>query len=285
MTGRRERPTDAEIGAWVADVRGPVLSHAVPRRRWWRLSRPLVVGSVVGAVAAGGIAYAAVERTRAGVVPEIRSGNSVVEIGKPAVGDRFLNLSMTYRCRKGEKISVRDATHELMSGGCSADTGEAGLVSRGLSGSRPVEEIHGTKLTVTSDISREYRVDATWGPRASMPVAQALPEIGPDGRATWDVPRYRVNEFGLTVGNRMTMNTPESAWPDLIPTTYRGEQAYFRKQDMLGEMAGNPEEAVRQMRERREQGLDIDGELYQFVYAADGRTRLGKVHVGSVSSN
>ncbi|MET0929914.1 MAG: hypothetical protein ABWX74_10360 [Aeromicrobium sp.] len=60
MTGLRERPTEAEIDAWVSDVRGPVLARAVPRQRR-RLRRSLIAGAVAGAVAAGGIAYAAVE--------------------------------------------------------------------------------------------------------------------------------------------------------------------------------------------------------------------------------
>ena len=284
MTSMRERPSEAGIDAWVAAVRPHVMAHVGVRRWWRRLARPSVALGVAGMVAAGGIAYAAVEQTRTGgPLPEIRSGSSVVEIGEPGPGDRFLNISVTYRCKKGETISVRDDTHELMSGHCREDTGEAGLVSRGVSGSRPADEIHGTRLAVVSDISREYRVDATWGPRQSMPLAQALPEVGPDGTATWDAPRYPVNTYGLTVGDGISVNTPESAWPDLIRTTYEGKVAYFRKQDMRGEVAGTPEEAVRQMQERKDRGLDVDGKLYQFVYAADGRTRLGKVLVGSHS--
>lgn len=285
MTQMRQRPSELDIDAWVAQARPHVVARATSRRWWRRLSRPTVALGVAGMVAAGGIAYAAVERTRPSEpLPEIRRGSSVVEIGRPGPGDKWLNVSVTYRCKKGERILVRDETHELMSGDCLEDSTEVGVTSRGVSGSRRADEIHGTQLTVTTDISREYRVDATWGPRASMPMARAMPSVGPDGTANWDVPTYPVNEYGLTVGNRVTVNTPESAWPDLMPTTYKGHEAYFRTKDSLGQMAGTPEEAVREMRERKQQGLNVDGKLYQFVYAADGRTRLGKKYVGSTSS-
>jgi hypothetical protein len=98
------------------------------------------------------------------------------------------------------------------------------------------------------------------------------------------MPDYPVNEYGLTVGTRNT-RTPEADWPDLVPVTFHGKEAYFIKSDMVNQMAGNPEEAVRQMKERRKLGLDVDGKIYQFVYAADGKTRLGKVYVGSYSEH
>jgi hypothetical protein len=279
MTTMRERPSETEIESWVAAVRPHVVARA-GRRGWLRRLRPpLVAGAVVGAVAVGGLAYAAVERTRGpGAVPEIRHGASVVEIGAPAAGDRWLNLSMTYRCREGERFSVRDDRHELVAGRCEDSDGR-GVTSRGISRSVPADEVRGTRLSVVSDLSREYRVDATWGPRRSMPRAQAMPSVGPDGVAAWDLPRYRVNQYGLTVGDSYTINTPESARPDLLRTTYRGRVAYFRTSEEMA-MPGSPEEAVRQTEERRALGLDVDGRLYRFVYAADGKTRLGKVHVG-----
>lgn len=279
MTTVRERPSEAEIAEWVAVVRPRVLARA-GRGGWLRRLRPpLVAGAVVGAVAAGGLAYAAVEHTRApGPAPEIRHGSSVVEIGRPAAGDRWLNLSMTYRCREGERFSLRDGRHELMAGRCRDGDGRD-VTSRGIAKSVPSDEIRGARLSVVSDLSREYRVDAAWGPRRSMPIAQAMPSVGPDGVAAWDLPRYPVNEYGLTVGDTYTINTPESARPDLLRTTYRGRVAYFKTSEDTA-MVGSPEEAVRQMQERRALGLDVHGRLYRFVYAADGTTRLGKVHVG-----
>jgi hypothetical protein len=283
MTSMRERPSDMEIGEWVAAVRPRVLARVGSGGWLRRLRPPLVAGAVVGAVAVGGLAYAAVERTRApGPAPEIRHGSSVVEIGRPAAGDRWLNLSITYRCRAGERFAVRDDRHELVAGRCKDDDGR-GLTSRGIAKSVPADDVRGTRLSVVSDLSREYRVDATWGPRRSMPMAQAMPSVGPDGVAAWDLPRYPVNEYGLTVGDSIKINTPESAWPDLLRTTYRGRVAYFKTSEEMA-MPGSPEEAVRQMKQRRALGLDVDGRQYRFVYAADGTTRLGKIHIGDSRS-
>lgn len=171
MTSMRERPSDAEVDAWVAQARPHVMAHARSRRWWRRLSRPTVALGVVGLVAAGGIAYAAVEQTRAGqALPEIRRGSSVVEIGHPGPGDKWLNLSVTYRCKKGQTISVRDDTHELMAGNCPEGGGALG--SSGTSLSVPVDEIRGTRLTVSSDISHGYGLNAVW--------ARSLPSVSPE---------------------------------------------------------------------------------------------------------
>jgi hypothetical protein len=114
MTTRRERPSDTEVDLWVRDVRPHVLAHVGSRRWWRRLSRPTVALGVVGIVAAGGIAYAAVEQTRTDeALPEIRRGSSVVEIGRPGARDKWLTISVTYRCTKGETISVRDETPSI----------------------------------------------------------------------------------------------------------------------------------------------------------------------------
>ena len=277
MTGARERPTHAEIDAWVAGARGPVLRHAVPRR-WWRVRRSLVAGAVVGVVAAGGIAYAAVERTRTVEPPKTVKGNSVIEIGTPAPGDKWLNISVWFRCEKGERISISAGANELMESGCPKN-GTVSYGDRGMTGSKPVGEIHATQLVVRSTITHQFAIDASFGPRAVTTVLHGLPPEDTDGTLQWDIPEYPVNEYGLTVGSRITMNTPSSAWPDLMPVTFRGEQGYFRKIDSIGQEPGTPEEARRQKQERREQGLEVGKKRYQWVYAADGKTRLGKMRV------
>lgn len=276
MTELRERPSDAEIDAWVANVRGPVLAHAVPRR-WWKVKRSLVVGSVVGAVAAGGLAYAAVERTRTAEPPTTVKGDSVVEIGRPGPDDKWLNVSVSFRCEKGERISVSAGSNELMESGCPKN-GTVTYGERGMIGSRPVSEIRETELVVRSNLTHHYAIEASFGPRAVTVGPGRLPPEGPDGKPKWDIPTYPVNEYGLTVGSRITINTPDSAWPDLMPTTYKGQEGYFRTADNQG-WAGTSEEVTRQRRERREQGLEVGKKRYAWVYAADGKTRLGKKRV------
>jgi hypothetical protein len=277
MTGLRERPTDGEIGAWVADARGPVLAHAVPRR-WWRVRRSLVAGAVVGVVAAGGIAYAAVERTRTPEPPATVTGDSVIEIGRPAPGDKWLNISVWFRCEKGERISISVGANELMESGCPKN-GTVSYGDRGMTSSKPVGDIHGTQLVVRSTITHRFAIDASFGPRPVPTVLHGLPPESADGELQWDIPEYPVNEHGLTVGSRITMNTPSSAWPDLIPVNFRGREGYFRKIDLLAQEPGTPEEARRQKQERREQGLEVGKKRYQWVYAADGKTRLGRMRI------
>lgn len=288
---RRERPTDADLANVVAGSRVRVMSEVSSRRAWWRrLSRSTIALGVVGTVAAGGIAYAAVERT-ADQPPETHTGPSVVEIGTPGPGDKWLNVSVVYRCRPGESFALRDATSELLSAECDresdpeqVDPVKGGVRSHGIRKSVRAGQVHGTTLRVVGDLSSNYRITASWGPRAVMEPAEVLPPTGSDGKPEWDIPDYTVNEYGLTVG-RPTINTPESAYPDLFPVTFKGNEAYILKRDMLGEDAGNPKEALRQMKERRRMGLDVHGRIYQFVYAADGKTRLGKMYVGSYSSH
>lgn len=277
MTDLRERPSEAQVDAWVAAARPVVLENAA-RRHWWRrLSRPTVVLSVVGAVAAGGIAYSAVERTRTGAAPELFTGDSVLEIGAPGPDDKWLNISVRFRCERGERISIRAGAQELMESGCPKN-GTDSYGSRGMSGSEPRADIHVTKLIVKSTISHDYRITAEWGPRAVSQRMMALPPVGADGQPQWKIPTYRVNEYGLTVGDHFYMDQPEETYPDLLPTRFKGRVAYFRMKDSLQD-ANTLEEIERQARERREQGLDVGGKRYRWVYAADGETRLGKVRV------
>ena len=279
MTTMRERPSDTEVATWVVDARSPVLAHAHARGWWRRLSRPLVVGSFVGAVAAGGIAYAAVERTRTAEAPPVFTGDTTVEIGAPGPSDAWLNISVVFRCDKGDRISISDDVRQLMESGCPKN-GTVTYGERGMFKSEPVSEVVGTRLRVKSTISRVYRIKARWGPRAQDGTVSALPPDGADGKPAFDLPTYPVNEYGLTVGDRITINQPEEAYPDLQPTTYRGKVAYFRTADQ-SQMAGNPAEAVRMMKERERLGLHVDGKIYQFVYEADGKTVLDKVFVGT----
>lgn len=288
MNQQRVRPSDAEIAAMVARVRPEVLHNASSGRWRSRWSRPAIVASFVSAVAVGGVAYAAVERAT-DEPPETHTGDSVLVIGEPGAKDKWLNISLTYRCRAGESYVLRDDTAKVMSGDCGRETEldridptEGGVRSRGVRKSVPVDEVHGTELRFESDLSSRYRLTATWGPRALMEPADTLPADGADGKPAWDIPDYEVNEYGLTVG-APRINTPESAYPDLFPVRFEGREAYILKKDMLGEDAGNPAEAVRQMKEQRRLGLiDARGNIYRFVYAADGKTRLGKMLVGTV---
>lgn len=290
MTARRERPSDAEVEGWVIASRSSVLAHANTRRWRRRLSRPMVIGSVVGAVAAGGIAYAAVERTRIPDAPPTVRGNSFIEIGAPHPEDRWLNLSISYRCKPGERFELKDGDQRVAWADCDQQSfrdpkDPAKLVPGpgGLAKSIPVEDVVSTRLTMISTLTDAAVVDAEFGRTSAMSMPEILPPNGTDGLPAWDLPSYPVNEFGLTVGSRITVNTPYSAWPDLIPTTYRGQVAYFRADDNRL-MPGNPKEAVRMMKERERLGLDVEGKIYRFVYAADGKTRLGKVFVGTSRS-
>lgn len=283
-----ERPSDSELEAMVARARVAVMSGVASRRGLWRrLSRPTVALGVVGVVAAGGIAYAAVDRS-ASVPPEAHMGPSAVEIGTPGPGDKWLNVSLSFRCEPGESFVLRDDRSTIFSYECGdestvAESDGRGIGGRGVADSVPADEVHGTRLVMSSDLSNNYVITATWGPRALIEMDVVLPEDGPDGKPDWEMPAYRVNEYGLTVGVP-TIRTPQSAWPDLYPVTFKGQEAYFIKADMVDAIPGTPEEAKRRSEERRRLGLDVDGKSYQFVYAADGKTRLGKKHTGSYGS-
>lgn len=281
----RERPGDAAFDEMVARAKVAAMSGVASRQRWWRrLSRPTMALGVAGVVAAGGIAYAAVDRP-APEPPETYKGPSVIEIGSPGPGDKWLNISVSYRCEPGESLAVRDDRSTFLSYDCegestSSSPGLEGVGGRGVADSIPVDEVHGTRLVVTSDLSNNYLVTATWGPRAQIEMQGTLPEDGPDGEPDWAMPAYEVNEYGLTVG-APTVRTPESAWPDLYPVEFKGEEAYFIKADMVGNIPGTLEEGKRQTAERRRLGLEVNGKSYQFVYAADGKTKLGKKFVGT----
>jgi hypothetical protein len=159
----RPLPTDTDMAGVVLGARAVVMAEVSSRRAWWRrLSRSTVIVGAVGAVAAGGIAYAAVERT-ADQPPETHKGSSAVEIGTPATGDKWLNVSVSFRCEPGESFVLRDAKSKIFSYNCGHEStsSQAGLAGRGLMKSIPVHKVRGTRLVMTSDLSSNYLVTAT----------------------------------------------------------------------------------------------------------------------------
>lgn len=282
MTRFRERPSDTEIQNWVTEARASVLAHATQRRWWRRLSRPTVAASAMGAVLVGGIAYAAVERTRTPESPELHSGNAVFEIGAPGPGDKWLNVSMTYRCRPGEKFELKDDASVIMWADCDEqsfpDENDPTKIKPGpggLSTSIPVNEVTGTELVVTGTLTDNYVVHAEYGPTTAAEQAPMLPPSDGEGKPTWVIPTYPVNEYGLTVG-QIREGVPEFAYPDLIPVTYRGKTAYLLRESFIIRESGRPGGwSPAEEDRRRGQRWGKDGTLYQRVYAADGRTFLG----------
>lgn len=282
MTGHRVRPSDAEIDAWVAGARGRVLAHATPRR-WWR--RSLLVGSVVGAVAAGGLAYAAVERTRTPEPPTTVKGDSVIEIGRPAPGDKWLNLSISYRCKPGEGFDLRDEGRRVAWADCDLQSfpdekDPTKLIPGpgGIQKSIPIDKVRGTKLILESTLTDAAIVKAEFGSTSAMSGPELLPPNGPDGKPAWVIPTYPVNEYGLTVGN-IRMNVPESAYPDLIPFELDGREVYVLKRTFIIELPSHPDETFSSERIDRARGIRRDaqgGERFA-AYEADGKTFAGWV--------
>lgn len=284
MTGLRERPSDVEIDAWVANVRGPVLAHAVPRR-WWKVKRTLVVGSVVGAVAAGGLAYAAVERTRTAEPPITVTGDSVVEIGKPAPGDKWLNVSVSYRCKPGEGFDLRDEGRRLVWANCDLqsfpDENDPTKIVPGPGGiqkSIPIEDVRGTDLVLKSTLTDAAIVKAEFAPTSAMSGPEAVPPSGADGKPAWVMPTYPVNEFGLTVGS-IRMEVPESAYPDLIPFKLEGREVYVLKRTYILKLPMGRGEPISREEIDRSRGIrrDAQGREQFEAYEADGKTFAGWV--------
>ncbi len=283
MTGFRERPSDAEVAAWVSSVRGPVLAHTAARR-WWKVKRSLVVGSVVGAVAVGGLAYATSEHTRTPEPPATVQGDSVIEIGRPALGDKWLNLSISYRCKPGEGFDLRDDGRRLAWADCDLqsfpDEDDPTKLIPGPGGiqkSVPVEEVRGTKLILESTLTDAAIVKAEFGSTSAMSRPEAVPPNGPDGEPDWVIPTYPVNEYGLTVG-QILMDVPESAFPDLIPFELDGREVYVLKRTFIIELPARPGEFSMEQIDRH-RGIRRDGRgREQFkAYKADGKTLAGWV--------
>lgn len=304
----RDRPSDAEFDDMV--TRGHTKIRQALRlesRPWWRrLSRLTTVSVVVVAagVAAGG-AYAATQLLTPSP-PPVFTGNTVVKLDAPAPGDKWLNVQIAYSCRPGEHFTLKygeqtifdedcDAgyysTDESMSGtppgsdpgGMRPKAAGPGRGERGISKSLPMGDVHGRKLTMDSTLTNNYRIDATFGPTATLKQL-VLPGQRADGSIDWATPDYKVNKYGLTVGVPK-INTPEDQWPDLYPVNFQGREAYFLSKDMNQPELTNPAEArANTDRQRREGLIDDKGNMYTRVYAADGKTVLGKIKTGTVSS-
>lgn len=306
---RRTPPDDATFATALAETRGTVLRAA--RRRPARRFLPFVAGAVVAAGVGGG----AVAIIRTDVVPETPVGDSIVRIGSPAPGDRWLNLSVAFSCVGGGRLRVLDGSTELVAIDCDRDFAEdtdeetsapddggnghspsgAGdgshppqavrapsrATNRGMSKAVPVTDVTSDRLVVESTLDRRYLVQAVFSPTSQTALSWGVPTDGPDGTPDWQTPSWPVNEHGLTVG-MPSVGAPPGVVPDLVPTWFEGRRAYFRGSDYLGTVVLDLDEAREQVRRDREEGLlDDDGTIYRWVYAADGRTRLGKVVTGS----
>jgi hypothetical protein len=284
MNDLRERPTAAETEAWVAHVRPVVMSRVSGRRRWRRLARPTVALSVVGAVAVGGIAYAAVERTKTPEAPPAVRGNDVIAIGRPGPDDRWLNLSISYRCKPGQGFELRDDRHVLAGATCDQqmfpDEDDPTKLTEGPGGiqkSVPISKVFGTELTLKSTLTVDVVVSATYGPTTNGRSPVQLPKADSDGRLQWKLPTYRVNEFGLTVG-KILADVPESAYPDLVPYELDGREVYVRSESFTRELPGRPEKIDRVEADlARGVRTDAQGRVLFKAYEADGKTFVGWV--------
>ncbi|MBC9225056.1 hypothetical protein GL325_01840 [Aeromicrobium sp. 636] len=301
-----DRPSEAEFDDMVArmhaTIRRAMRVESVP---WWRRVSRLttVLSALVATGAVAGGAYAATHLFTPPPPPEVLTGSTVIELDAPAPEDKWLNVQMAYTCKPGERFTLQDGervifdedcdaeyynTDESMSGSPSdvaatADPGAGkGRAQRGIFKSIPVAEVDGAELVLDSTLSREYRLVAVFSPTAAM-TPLVLPGRRADGQTDWATPDYTVNQYGLTVGHPR-INTPEDQWPDLIPTTFKGREAYLLGDDVMTARAMNPDQAENDTDRLRREGLiDDEGNLYKKVYAADGTTMLGRLLVGSVS--
>lgn len=286
----QDRPSDAEFDQMIArshiQLRQSIGEGARP---WWRrMSRFTVIASIVVAGGVAGGAYAATQALFPPPPEVIAGGDSVVHLDKPAPGDKWLNVGIAYTCKPGEHFTLRNADTVIFDEDCDAmyysdsEEGPDGRAARGISKSIPIAEVDGRTLTMDSSLTRDYRIKATFGP---IEVLQqiTLPGRGADGKVDWATPDYEVNEYGLTVGTPK-MNTPEDQWPDLYPVLFEGREAYFLGKDMNRAQPTNPAGAVKYMDDMRREGLiDDKGNIFAKVYAADGKTVLGKILTGTFS--
>jgi hypothetical protein len=301
----QDRPSEVDFDAMVTRVHATIRRTVrAESRPWWRrLSRLTTVAVAVvatGAVAGG--AYAATQLFTPSPPPAVLTGDNVIKLDKPAPEDKWLNVQMVYTCKPGEHFTLRDGERVIFDQRCrsesrshdestadpkSAASPDSSVVSgradRGIALSIPIEEVNGRQLVLDSTLSRDYRIEAVFSPTAEMKHL-VLPGRRADGQTDWATPDYTVNSFGLTVG-QLNINTPEGQGPDLIPITFKGREAYILGEDWSKPWPMNPEQAVKdQERQRREGLLDDKGNIYSKVYAADGKTVLGKIHVGTTSS-
>lgn len=286
----QDRPSDAEFDQMIAHSYEELhKSIRDASRPWWRrMSRFTVITSIVIAGGVAGGAYAATQALFPPPPEVIAGGSTVIHLDKPASGDKWLNVAMAYTCKPGERFTLKSGDNVIFDEDCDAmyyNTDEElpdGRAPRGVSKSVPIGEVEGRTLTMDSTLSRDYRVEATFGPIEEMQPL-VLPGRGDDGKVGWAKPDYEVNEYGLTVGVPR-INTPEDQWPDLYPVLFEGREAYFLGKEINEPIPLSPERRREQHEERLRLGLiDEKGNTYQRVYAADGKTVLGKKWTGTVS--
>lgn len=303
----RPWPSDAEFDQMIAGVQLKIQqtlrSETSPWwKKWSRLTTAAFIVVCAGGVAGG--AYAA-NQLLTSTPPSVFTGNTVVKLDAPAPGDKWLNVQVAYTCRPGERFTLKNGEQTIFDEDCDANhysTDESivvepsrsggvppdrparqGRAQRGMFKGLPIDDVQGNSLMMTSTLTRDYRIVATFGPTVAMKHL-VLPGRRADGAVDWATPDYTVNEYGLTVG-APKINTPEDQWPDLYPMTFRGREAYFLGEDMRSQIPMDPSEAKAYKQERRREGLTDDkGNVYAKVYAADGKTVLGKKLVGRTSS-
>lgn len=276
----QDRPSDAEFDQMIAhsydQLRQSIRDEARP---WWRrMSRFTVIASIVVAGGVAGGAYAATQALFPPPPEVIAGGNSVVH----------LDVGMAYTCKPGEHFTLKSGDSVIFDEDCDAmyyDTDEEtpdGRAPRGVAKSIPIGDVEGRTLTMDSNLSRDYRIEATFSPIEEMQTL-VLPGRGSDGKVDWATPDYKVNEYGLTVGVPR-INTPEDQWPDLYPVMFEGREAYFLGKEVNEPIPLSREGRRKQHEERLRLGLiDEKGNTYRRVYAADGKTVLGKILTGTSS--
>ena len=284
MTNNSLRPSDHEIATIVHKAGNELHKITASPRKRLRIS---VAGTAalaaLGIAGVAGAAYATVQAV--GGEPTVHQGNSTLGIGTPSSGDKWLNVGFAFRCSTGETFTLRDGKAEIMSGSCddySPGDGSQDADLRGIYKSVPADSISSSTLRLTTDFDQDYRIEASYGPSAQMRQL-VLPGRNAAGLVQWTPADYKVNEYGLTVGTP-NANTPENQYPDLVPRSFEGREAYELGRDVNRALPTNPEEAVKYMNRLRDQGItDEKGNIYRRLYAADGKTLIGKVNVGTYS--
>lgn len=278
---RSIRLVDGSALPWLLTTcRNHARNHARRERRWKDLlelrEESLAADPVDG--------DAAVERTRTPEPPPTVTGDSVIEIGRPAPGDKWLNLAISYRCKPGEGFDLRDGGRRVAWADCDLqsfpdedDSTKLVPGPGGIQKSIPVGDVRGTALVLENTLTDAVIVKAEFAPTSAMSSPEQLPANGPDGKPEWVIPTYPVNKFGLTVGN-IRVDVPESAYPDLIPFELDGREVYGLKRSFILQLPGRPGEFSREEVDRaRGVREDEQGHLQLKAYEADGKSFAGWV--------
>lgn len=289
----RQRPSDAEFDAMIASTRTSLIatlrSSTSP---WWRRSTGIALG--VTLLAGGGTATALALTDDSPAEAGPRTGRTTIELGKPEPTDKYVNVTFTWRCNPG-------ANYTLIEGGWGhfyefcEDRDDRGKPERRANYVYTIGRdilLDGGSLTLVlkSTLTEPYEITAAYGARPILPapgVEGTTPEElkEPYGQP----PAYDTNEYGLTVGNP-TIDTAPDDWPDLMPVELNGQPGYLRTDDP-GYEPGLQLPDVERLKAideaRRKAGLIKQHgkrtDYYRFVYAADGKTILGKLYVGTSS--